>query len=194
MSDLSASRPTIQIEETKFKAAASESTMQRLGAGVNMANKAYNTHSWYLQGDQLDFDPVNTSDIFQWGGMRSFFWDPEFIGISVWAFGSGLTSFLEFDIVAFATNGTSFSDTSGTIFTTRPKWTPAFILSGNEFWHYSLLDTSSIHVPSGTIQAPVLNASAALLTRANWITLNILNVATRMQNVRIDLHWRPKAG
>ncbi len=187
MSDLAGGRPTIQLEETQFRGPVSESLAQRLGSSVNMANKIYETHRWSVQGAQSEFADLSLIAV---DGVRMFLKPQQIIGVGIWAFFSGTSGGpLDFTIKRHTTSG--FNIAGGVeIFSTTPQWTPGFVFPGNDCWMYDLIDGSSVKLPTGTVNAPILDVDDGTIEAGEWLTLDILDLPANIYNLNFQLFTR----
>lgn len=118
MSDIVEERLNIQQEETKSQAAVSESTMSRVGAGINFVNKRhYYNHDFNLNGKYNIVAPQNGID-----GFLTYPFPFEILAVVLKTGdnpGTGGTS--EFDLKWAPITGGVYQS----IFSVTPKYTPA---------------------------------------------------------------------
>jgi hypothetical protein len=181
MVDLAPDRKNIQIEESRFRTAVSESLIQKVGSSVNFIN--YYQHSekqFFLNGN---YNYIS-APVLRFDGMTFFQYDAEVI--DVWMFvqvQSAMTSgTTELDLKYATTPGGSFTS----IFTTTPK---IQYNAGNDIW---------IHVGS-----TVTNTTAPVLSVTNFdaewaLRLDVLQVPTGTPGdtsgvgTGLLVHYRPR--
>lgn len=141
MTDLSPARKQIQVEETKDQAAVSQSTMSRVGQGINFINTRHSyQHDWHLNG------PYNIILAPQFGidGLITYAFDFEVLDFML-IVGSlnGNAGLTEVDIKWRPENGLTWQS----IFSVTPKFT------------YQALPFNTIRVGQtvANMTAPVLN-------------------------------------
>ena len=126
MSDIPPLRLNVQLEETQFRAAVSESTMQKLGGSVNFINDyQHDTKRFEINGRYpLLTTPFNAID-----GLDIVLYDMEIIGAAMFVRQAGTGSTTELDLKYATTPGGSFTS----IFSTTPKIS---YLAGDFSWCY----------------------------------------------------------
>lgn len=183
MSDISDSRQNITIEETQYRAAVSESTMQKVGGSINFINnRQYDTKAFFMNGpynltgtnetavDGLYVFPVNAT-----------IWFCAMFNIT--AGSSGTTTL---DVKYASSSGGSFS----TIFTTKPAIAST---AGNNAWIYT--------GGSGTgLTAPVITPNYISSTTGNVfdvvaggaIRVDFTGKQTGAENCGLLIYIRPR--
>jgi hypothetical protein len=147
MTDLADIKNIITVEETRFRAAVSESTFQRVGQTLNFINhRNHQEKAWFLNGDYGPYAPQTYVD-----GMTFFEFDATIIDVFMFVGLAGSGGTTELDIKVASTPGGSFAS----IFSTTPKIQAA---AGSGIW---------IHVGSSVpnTTAPVLSTTTV---NANW--------------------------
>lgn len=176
MADLPDERALIQVQETQFKFAVSESLFQKVGSMMNfLANRFVETKS--LQGD----GPYNavTPPFYGVDGFKFYKYDAEIV--DVWLSvedQTGLTGgFTEIDVEYQATPGGGWAS----IFGTRPRI------------QYNAINDAYVHVGSvlANTTAPVLSvtsipAGSALRANITAVPTGTLNPSTCGFTVQID--------
>lgn len=175
MSDLAGARKIIQVEETQFQFAVSESFAQKMGQAMNFLSMyQHSEKQFFINGNfsrvALPFVGIDGLTFFQFDA---------FI-IDVWMFvqnaGSGGTT--ELDLRLATSSGGAFS----TIFSTTPKITSA---AG---------DYAFIHVGSAVANttAPVL--STTNVTAGSALRCHIIDAqtGTAVNGAGIVVHYRPR--
>jgi hypothetical protein len=175
MADLTPSRKNLQVEETRFRSAVSESIVQKAGSSINFINeRQHSEKQFFINGNysaiSLPFIAIDGYTFFQF--------DAEII--DVWMFiqfaGSGGTT--ELDIKRATTPGGSFSS----IFSTTPKISS---LAGDGIW---------IHVGSSfpNTTAPVLALSQVNAGDALRCDLIQAQSGATVNGCGIVVHYRPR--
>ena len=118
MADITASRKMIQQEETAPQAAVSESTLSRVGAGINFINtKHYYNHDFNLNGFYANVPVQNGID-----GFLTYPFDFEILDVVLKTGDSaGASGTTEVDLKWAPLNSNTFAS----IFSTTPKYVPA---------------------------------------------------------------------
>jgi len=174
MADLSDERKLIQIEETRFRFAVSESWAQKIGKAINfILNREHKSRRWDLNGLYATMTlPFNRLD-----GFEDIKKDIEIIGVfmSVQIAGSGGTT--EFDIKKASSPGGPWTS----IFSTTPKIASS---AGDDAW---------VRIgESGTgLTAPVL--ADANLDEGDVLRCDLIQAQSGTPNgCGIEIHYRPR--
>ena len=145
MSDLSPERKQIQVEETRFRYAVSESMIQRIGKAINFINlRQHNTKQFFINGPyRISNPPVTGVD-----GLIGVEFDIEIIDVFMFNLVAGSSGTTELDIKYATTPSGTFTS----IFSTTPKIQHT---AGNNVWVFG---NSSFTAPIGTTK-PVLSTT-----------------------------------
>lgn len=179
MSEITPARQNIHEEETRYRAAVSEATAQKLGASINFINDKQHSEKqffangpyWYASMPQTYVD-----------GLVFFEFDAEII--NVWAYSSapGSSGTTELDVKRATAPGGAFSS----IFSTTPKFasthaTPAWV------------DADGTQAAGTGVTAPVL--STTNVDAGDALRFDIIQSMTGNGNevvVGIIVHYRPR--
>lgn len=183
MSDISPAKNNIQIEETRFRAAVSEGTWQKIGGSINFINDfQYDTKEFFLNGsynvtganetfvDGLYIVPPAPS-----GGTLNV----SIFAVSFFSIIAGSSGTTTVDVKYATASGGSFTS----IFTTKPAISTA---ASHPAWVY----TGS----SGTgLTAPVLTGATIDLTTGNALRIDFTGKQSGSpQNCGLSLYMRPR--
>lgn len=174
MSDLSDERALIQVEETQFRYAISESLLQKVGKSINfILNRNHQEKQFFINGNTA----VITTPATNIDGLTFFQYDATIL--DAWMFvqtaGSGGTT--ELDIKYASSSGGAFSS----IFSTTPKIQSG---AGSGVW---------VHVGSAiaSTTAPVLSTTNVVAGGA--LRLDIISSQTGTPNgCGVVIHYRPR--
>lgn len=180
MSDLSPERKNIQVEETRFKYAVSESWSQKIGKSINFIN--YYQHSekqFFLNGRYAAIDlPMLGVD-----GLCIFNFNAEIFNAYAFNLEAGTGGTTELDIKRATTSGGSFTS----IFSTTPK---IAYNAGNFVW-------VGIGETGTGLTAPVFSTvnddGNVEVNAGDAIRFDILTAqTTRPRSCGIILHYKPR--
>lgn len=173
MADISALRRNIQIEETRFRYAVSESMAQKLGGSINFINtRQHSEKQFFINGPYNILGAQTAVD-----GLTFFQYDAEIIDVWMFVEYNGSSGTTELDLKRATSSGGSFSS----IFSTTPKITSA---AGNFAYVHAGISVS------GTT-APVL--SLIHVNAGDAIRCDLLQVpGGSPQGCGIIIHYRPR--
>lgn len=177
MADVLAERKNIQIEETSFRSANSESVMARLGAAINFVNNRQHSEKQFFANGP--YGVMASYPQLAVDGLVFFEFDAEII--NVWAFNmeAGSSGTTELDLKLATASGGSFAS----IFSTTPKFTTS--ASNSAF-----VDAVGKQAATTGVTAPVL--STVNVNAGDAIRLDIISAMTAAQNCGVVLHYRPR--
>ncbi len=180
MADLIEERLNIQIEETQYKAAVSESTMSRVGASINFVNKRqHDTKQFFINGKYYVGGASQTGV----DGAYMFLFDAEITGIAMFNLIAGASGTTTLDIVRYTASNTGGSS----IFATKPSIT--YTAGNNAYVGVALTPSYTIlENPSGTT-APTMALTTA--SAGDLIKMNVTSVQTGGENAGIVIYFRP---
>jgi len=179
MTDLTAIKKNIQVEETQYKSSVSESTMQKIGSSLNFTNTyQYDTHSFLFNGAYTLGVGVIGAD-----GVMPVLYNMEIVGITFFNLVSGASGTTQFDISWF--NG--INSNQGSIFSTKP-----LINSTSLNYSYGILDVvNSTAIKTGTgITIPTLIKTQ--FNQGDMITCTLDSSMSGAENAGILIHHRPR--
>lgn len=179
MADINASRNIIQIEETSFRSALSESLMQRMGAVTNFISKFQHLTYQFNANGQYFIAPV---PVLGFDGIMAVQFDIEITGLAVWAEknqGSGSTVI---DLHRLTGGNTDAGSIFGTKITV-PNSAADFIYA-----------TKDLVVPanygSGDITLPTFNVTQ--LNAGDALRADLDSVMSLGENISVYLFYRPR--
>jgi hypothetical protein len=199
MSDLTKARPTIQLQETQFKGAVSESFAQRVGAGLNMALTEVERTTWFLQGGLNAMKAgLNTLPRYSLDGPRVCLRNTEVVAFSLFTGQSGNTGTYEIDILRMQTS-TQNPSTGTSIFSTTPQYTLSAISHSNSMWIYDLVNGANL-IPTGslpvgdTANSPALDPTDGLISAYEWLVMKIVSIPPYgvAADLQFTLYTRPR--
>jgi hypothetical protein len=182
MADVTPLKQNLQEEDLKSGAAASESTMDKVGSSVNFWNNYYEGGRFWIINGPYDITSVPDNGIDGWVPCP---FDMEIFGVFFAGFESGTSGTSEIDILKYPVGGGS----PVTIFTTRPA-APAsvgddFIIQTEEIPSYSI-----VRQTVGTT-APVLVSTQ--LDKGDALKLNWVTKAVGGAGLTVGLFMRPRS-
>jgi hypothetical protein len=177
MSDLPGVFPgLIQIEETFFKAAVSEFTMQRMGQFMNfLATKEHSEKQFFLNGPYArGADPQFYAD-----GLAVFEFDAEIFNVWMFNIVPGSSGTTELDIKIASSPGAAFNS----IFATTPKITSSAVAAA---W-------IGVGGSVGGCVAPVLTSGGSPLSVSAGYAIRCDKITSMAggENCGIIVHYRP---
>lgn len=179
MSNISAVRNTLQVEELASEAAVSSGTATRIGESIRHI-QLYNIEnpSWSMNG----IYGKNTGAQSTVDGARAIFSDLEIVGFFMFNSGAGVSGVSEIDILRHTSSGAGTS-----IFSTRPQISSA---AGNNAFLSMYLDPAlTLENPAGTT-LPVF--STTQLTAGDALTLNFVTKQNNGSGLSCVLAVRPR--
>jgi hypothetical protein len=176
MADLTELRRNVQIEETRFRFAVSESLAQKLGGSINFINnKQYDTKAFFANGP-YNITGVNETAV---DGLYVFPFDVEVFEAAMFNIVAGSGGTTTLDVLRATASGGAFS----TIFSTKPAiastaGASAYIRTGG----------------SGTgLTAPVLTSTPFDIDAGHAIRLDFTGKQTGSpENCGLILYMRPR--
>lgn len=178
MADITEERKYIQEEETAYRAAVAESTMNRVGAAINFINKRqYDTKAFFLNGYYAKVTAPQTAA----DGFYIFPFDVEVFDAAIFNVVAGSSGTTELDVKVATASGGSFSS----IFSTTPKIASS---AGANAW---------VKVGgSGTgLTAPVLSGGTGLFNINAGSAIRVDKMAVQSgtpENCGIIIYFRPR--
>jgi hypothetical protein len=171
----------VQTFDVQAGAAASEATMQKIGASVNFWNAFFEgTREWNFNG-RYDIIPAPQFGV---DGMQFAWSDCEIYALGFFNQVAGSAGDFEIDIIRHPANG----DPPTSIFTTRPKIPSS---AGNDARIVQqFLPTVQTLFSSPGVTVPVL--ALTQLTAGDGLTANIIGKQTGGQSAGIALALRPR--
>ena len=180
MADLIPERLNIQIEETQYKSAVSESTMSRVGASINFVNKRqHDTKQFFINGKYYVGGASQTGV----DGAYAFLKDAEITGIMMFNLIAGASGTTTLDIVRYTASNTGGSS----IFTVKPAISST--AGDNAYVMVDLTPSYTIlENPSGTT-APTM--ALTTVSAGDLIKMNFTSVQAGGENAGIVIYFRP---
>ncbi len=150
MTDIVPSRQLIQTEETRFRAAVSEGTAQKMGGSMNfLLEELYEQKSWFINGNYSQL----TTPFIGIDGMEFLFTNATLLDAFMFVKTAGSSGSTSLDIKYATTPGGSFTS----IFSTPPSIN---YQAGNFAWVY--VGSAFVHTTAPVIGTTTLNAGSAL--------------------------------
>lgn len=180
MSDVLPERINIQISEVAYKAAVSESIMNRVAASINHINYyQHDTKQFFINGKYYVGGASQTGV----DGAYMFLFDAEITGIAMFNLIAGASGTTTLDIVRYTASNTGGSS----IFTVKPAI--ASTAGNNAYVGVSLTPSYTIlENPSGTT-APTM--ALTTVSAGDLIKMNVTGVQTGGENAGIVVYFRP---
>lgn len=168
-------RKNVELPETVFRAAVSESTAQKLGASINFINAyQHSEKQWFVNGQyNLLTIPFTAID-----GLVLMEFNAEIIDAFLFVRAAGSSGSTEMDVQYATTPGGAFTS----IFSTKPAINYA---AGDYAWTY-------VGAAFSNTTAPVLSTSllnAKMVLRAN---ITSAQSGTTAKGCGLVLHYRPR--
>ena len=182
MADIAPARIQIQQEETAYRAAVSEATLSRVGAGINFVNtRQYDSRGFFLNG------PYSTIGGAQTGvdGAWALLFDVELVGVLMFNLVSGSSGTTTLDIRRFTASNTPSSGSS--IFSTKPAINSTS--PNNAYVFRDVLNSETLESATG---ATVPVVSTVNLNRGDLLTLNLDASMSGAENCGVVLYYRPR--
>lgn len=181
MAEITPLKQNLQEEDLRSGAAASESTMDKVGSSVNFWNHRYEGgRAWIINGKH-DVTSVPDNGIDGWIPCP---YDMEIFQVFFGGFESGTAGTSEIDILKYPVGGGA----PVSIFTTRPA---AIFSAGDDFSvHTEELPSYSVIFQTATTVAPVLASTA--LSKGDRLKLNWVSKTTGGEGVTVILYMRPR--
>ncbi len=179
MADLPDFRSNAQIEETKYKATVSETTIQKLGASLNFVNnRQFDQHSFNLNGAyQLGVGSTGVD------GVYPIIMNMELVAVTIYNIDAGVSGTTTFDIHWLSSSGSD----QGSIFSTRPSIDSS--APNNSFGIKGLV--TGVPDFGGTgITLPILNKTQ--FDQGNALRFDIDTAMSSAQNAGLTFHFRPR--
>jgi len=177
MTDITASRNIIQNEETRYRAAVSESTLTRVGASLNhVMFKQHDKHTFNFNGPYSVALGVGND------GMYIFNVDMEITYISMSNIVKGTSGVTSLDIHWLSGGGTD----NGSIFSTKPSMdvtTP-----NNAYFLRDVVNSTTIATAAG-VTIPTFTKTT--FSAGDAIRCDLDTVMTNAQNLSLNLYFRP---
>jgi hypothetical protein len=178
MADIADLRSDVQIEETRFRFAVSESFAQKLGGSINFVNhRQYDTKAFFANGPYAITATLETAV----DGLYVFPFDVEIFEVMMFNIVAGSGGTTSLDVKRATATGSSFStifSTAPAIATTADHTDAAYIRTGG----------------SGTgLTAPVLTTTPFNIDAGHAIRLDFLSKQTGSpQNCGLIIYMRPR--
>lgn len=194
MGGVAPARRITKEEETRYKAAVSESVAQKLAGSANFINlRQFDIHAFKLNGPYFSVAPPSYAA----DGVYLFPFDAEIINIGLFCQTPGTSGTTEVDVLKASTSSGAFTS----IFSTTPKLTSA--ASANAFFlSYDITDalTTSPHYQAWAAHTPPTGGTAAVLnggapynvSAGDCLRLDILQAATGAENFELIVFHRPR--
>ncbi len=179
MADLADFRSNAQVEETRYKATVSETTMQKLGASLNFVNnRQFDQHSFNLNGAyQLGVGSTGVD------GIYPVVLNMELVAVTIYSIDAGVSGTTTFDIHWMSGSGND----QGSIFSTKPSIDSS--APNNAYGIKGLI--ASIPDAGGTgITLPVL--SKTQFSQGDALRFDIDSAMSSAQNAGLTFHFRPR--
>lgn len=163
-------------EETKFRAAVSEATMQKVGSAMNFINHKYLLQKmFYINGP---YDKANGLPFLGVDGMDGYPYNIEVVDVMFFSNVKPTSGTLELDVQFATSSGGAFTS----IFTTTPK---AISTSSNFAYVYA----SSGATPTG-ITKPVLTGATVAIPARSAIRCSLVQKAVGGQNCGVIIFYK----
>ena len=178
MTDITAAKNNIQVEEVDFRSSVSEATFNKIGGAINFINsKQFDSHSFNFNGRYaLGVGVVGADGIFP------ILFDMEIVGLTMFNRVSGTTGTTELDIEWL--NGSNSNQ--GSIFSTTPK-----IDSTSSNYSYlirDVLNSTNVELPTGAT-APVFSKTS--FSAGDALFCEIVSAMSDAEDCSLLLHFRP---
>jgi hypothetical protein len=179
MTDITDFRANVQVEETKYKATVSETTLQKMGAATNFVNnRQYDLHSFNLNGAyQLGVGSTGVD------GLYPLVINMELVAVTVYSIDAGVSGTTTFDIHWLNSSGVD----QGSIFSTKPSISSA---APNNAYGIKGLITEIPDFGGTGITLPVL--SKTQFDQGNALRFDIDAAMSSAQNAGLTFHFRPR--
>lgn len=178
MTDITANRENVTIEETKYKASISEATAQKIGGSLNFVNlKQYDTHTFNLNGVyELGVGSTGLD------GMFICLINMELVAITISNEVSGVSGTTTVDIDWFNGSGSN----QGTIFSTKPSIDST---SPNDAYGIKGIATGFSDFGGTGITLPVM--SKTTFNAGDALNISLDTAMSSAQNLAVSVHFRP---
>jgi hypothetical protein len=181
MAEVTPLKVNLQELDLRTGAAASESTMQKVGSSVNFWNTNYEGARYWVINGPYSITPVPDNGVDGFVGVPV---DMEIFGVLVGTLAAGSSGTTEFDIVKYPAGGGS----PVTIFTQRPiipfsSTHPAFV-------QVETLPSYSIVRQTAGTTAPTLVSTS--LDKGDILGLNFINKQSGGQGATVAVFLRPR--
>lgn len=178
MTDIADSRNIIQVEETQYRSAVSESLLTRVGAVSNfISNRQYDKHSWHLNGRFQSLPFIGPDGIF------TFLFDAEVAGFASYMGNTGTSGTSEFDVIWQNSDGVDQS----TIWSARPQIQSS--ANDGSFTLFNNVTSTTIAAPSGHTVGVL---SKTQFDAGDGIRLDTVSSASGAQNFQFTIMYRPR--
>lgn len=179
MTDIADFRRNVQIEETEYKSAISESTAQKMGASVNFINnRQFDQHSFNLNGAyQLGVGSTGVD------GIYPIIMNMELVAVTIYSIDAGVSGSTTFDIHWLSASGVD----QGSIFSTKPSISSS--APNNSFGIKGLITEVPDFGGTG-ITLPVLSKTE--FNVGNALRFDIDSAMSSAQNAGLTFHFRPR--
>lgn len=180
MADLDPERKNIQVEETRFKYAVSESWAQKIGKSINFINdKQHSEKQFFLNGRYAAADiPFLGAD-----GLCIFNYDAEILNVYAFNLEAGGGGTTELDIKRTTASGGAFTS----IFSTTPK-----IASTAGNWAYVGIGDSGTGL-TAPVFASVNDNDCFEVDAGDALRFDILTAQSdRPRSCGVIVHYRPR--
>jgi hypothetical protein len=180
MSDITARRINLQIEEMRYRASVSEATMTRVGSAVNFINtKQYDSRGFFLNGPYGQ----NISTTGPLDGAWGVLFDCEIIGVMAFNIVDGSSGQTIFDVRRFTATNTG----NTSIFSQKPVINSTAL--GNAYVFVDTLNNIVLENPAGTT-VPIL--STTQLNAGDMLVFRLDDYMLQAQNCGLILYYRPR--
>tara|TARA_R110002167_G_scaffold198805_1_gene401913 strand:- start:202 stop:744 length:543 start_codon:yes stop_codon:yes gene_type:complete len=179
MTDITSFKRNVQVEETEYKSAVSESTAQKLGGSINFINtRQYDLHSFNLNGAyQLGVGSTGVD------GLYPVVINMELVAITIYSVDAGVSGTTTFDIHWLSSSGAD----QGSIFSTKPSINSS---APNNAFGIKGLVTEVLDFGGTGITLPVL--SKTQFNQGNALRFDIDAAMSSAQNAGLTFHFRPR--
>jgi hypothetical protein len=184
MTDLVEERKNIQLEESRFKFAVSESWNQKIGKAINFINKRQHSEKQFFLNGYYNILTVPYLGV---DGLVVFNFDAEIINAYAWILQIGTGGTTELDIKKATAPGSAFSS----IFSTTPKFTSAAA-------NYSWVGVGDVVTGATAPVMSPLNANGYLSVDAgDALRFDLISAMTGTttagpRSCGVNLHYRPR--
>lgn len=182
MSDISPLKQNLQEEDLRSGAAASESTMDKVGSSVNFWNDRYEGVRYWVLNGGYSIIPVPDDGV---DGFIFCPYDMEIFGFSMGALKAGTSGSSEIDIVKDPVGGGS----AVSIFTQRPII--PYTSGDRSFVQIESVPSYSIVRASAGVTAPTLVSTQ--LSKGDVLSMNWVSKQVGGEGLTVGLFTRPRA-
>lgn len=174
MADLTGERKNLQIEETRFRGAVSESLLQKTGKSINFINNyQYDSKRFPINGP---YSIMSSYPVLGVDGLVPVEYNIEIINIWAYNLTAGASGTTELDIKKATTPGGAFTS----IFSTTPKFTSTAVSNAWIKVGGSLAGAT----------APVLSSTS--LSAGDMLRCDLVSAMPGAENCGLIIHFRPR--